>query len=354
MTFAVRGVIEGFYGRTWTWPERRRVASMAAEADFTTYVYAPKEDRLQNAGWRTPYPDDLERRLRELADGCIGSGMGLWMGLRPVGISYADDADLLLVLEKLRMYLDIGAERIVLLADDIPSRLDDRAGRRFHRLVDAHVWLIEQIVERLDVPPASLVFVPTDYHGFGTPYLEHLGCALPAEIDVCWTGSGVFAASIDADEAERVAAVLGRPPLIWDNYPVNDEHDRHELRIGPIRGRDPGLADRTRGILVNPALEPEATLVPLLTWGEFLADPDGYDAHDAWRRALLRVAGNERDAATVATIAAALDRSCIDQGWERPPRAAVTAAGDRLLRLRNRRLAADLEPFLATDGTAPR
>jgi hypothetical protein len=99
-------------------------------------------------------------------------------------------------------------------------------------------------------------------------------------------------------------------------------------------------------VLVNPALEPEATLIPLATWAEYLRDPAGYDADAAWQRALLEVAGNEADADAVAVLAAALDRSVIEQGWERPPVSALEAARLRLRHARNPRLASDLNPFL--------
>jgi hyaluronoglucosaminidase len=344
-TFGVRGIIEGFYGRLWTWEQRARVVDVAVEAGFTTYAYAPKEDRLQNAEWRTPYPADTLASLAALRSRCETGGMELWIGLRPVGISYADEADLLRVVERLRRYLDLGAGRLVLLADDIPATLEARSGGRFSRLVDAHLWLIDEVLRRLKIRPRQLVFVPTDYHGFGSPYLERLGRALPPEVDVCWTGAGVFAPTISVDQATHIGAVLHRPPLIWDNYPVNDEADRHDLRIGPIRGRDEGLPAVTRGILVNPAQEPEATLVPILTWGEYLADPPAYHAGDAWRRALRRIAGPEPDAELVATLAAGLDRSCIDQGWERPPEVVVDAARRRIGALTNRSLADDLARF---------
>jgi hyaluronoglucosaminidase len=345
VSFGVRGIIEGFYGRLWSWEERTRVVDVALEGGFTTYAYAPKEDRLQNADWRTPYPAETLARLAALRARCAAGGMELWLGLRPVGISYADDTDLRRVVERFSRYLDLGAERLVLLADDIPSTLEARSGGRFTRLVDAHLWLLAEVLRRIDIAPRRLVFVPTDYHGFGTPYLERLGSELPSEVDICWTGADVFVPRITADEAERIGAVLRRPPLIWDNYPVNDEHDRHDLRIGPIRGRDEALATATRGILVNPAQEPEATLVPLLAWGEFLADPASYDPHDAWRRALVRIAGSEADADVVATLAAALDRSCVHQGWERPPAPSLARARERLASLRNRALARDLAAF---------
>lgn len=50
MSFAVRGVIEGFYDRLWTSPERERFASEMGALGFTHYVYAPKEDRSRTPG----------------------------------------------------------------------------------------------------------------------------------------------------------------------------------------------------------------------------------------------------------------------------------------------------------------
>ena len=53
----MRGIIEGFYGRPWTWEERRHVGGVLAAAGMDTYVYAPKDDPLHRERWREPYPD---------------------------------------------------------------------------------------------------------------------------------------------------------------------------------------------------------------------------------------------------------------------------------------------------------
>jgi hyaluronoglucosaminidase len=342
----VRGVIEGFYGRLWHPGERRRVHRAMADAGMTVYAYAPKEDPLQNREWRRPYPADRRRELEGLAAAGERAACELWIGLRPLGISYADETDARRVVEKLASYLEVGARRVVLLCDDISSELEAMKAGAFDALADAHAWLVTYALAALDLPPQRLVFVPTDYHGLGSPYLETLGEELPTEVDIMWTGSDVFVRTMTSEEADTVAGVIRREPLVWDNYPVNDDAQGHDLRIGPIRGRDPDLDRHVRGVLANPALESEASLVPLLAWAEYLADPAGYDADAAWRRALLRVAGNEADAEVVAVIGTALDRSCLDQGWERPSPSELAAAVRSLDRLANRRLADDLRRFL--------
>ena len=342
MTFGVRGLIEGFYNRLWTMDERRRVAEFVAAHGFDTYVYAPKEDRLQNAGWRTPYPPPQRAALAEFGERCRDAGLRFWMGLRPVGMSYAGDADALLLVEKLRDYLDLGADRVVLLADDIPSELDARSGGRFATLVDAQLWLVDHLLGRLKLSPERLVFVPTDYAGSGSPYLEAIGSGLPAGVEVCWTGPDVCSPAITSSDAAAIAEVVQRPPLIWDNYPVNDAGMKDQLHIGPIRSRDGGLDAHVSGVLVNPALQPEATLVPLATWGEYLRDPASYDPDSAWRRALLEVTRNPRDADGVAIVAAAFDRSVIRQDWETPSSEERDAAVNVVRGMSNRQLADDL------------
>jgi hyaluronoglucosaminidase len=346
MSVALRGVIEGFYGRLWEPAERQRVRATIADAGMNVYAYAPKEDRLQNVEWRRPYPKARRDELERLALAGDADGCALWIGLRPLGISYADEADARRVAEKLASYLEMGAERVVLLADDISSELDAMKAGPFTALAAAHAWLVTFALAALDLPPERLVFVPTDYHGLGSPYLETLGEELPPGVEVMWTGTDVFVRTMTTEEADTVARVIRREPLVWDNYPVNDDAQGRDLRIGPIRGRDPDLDRHVRGILANPALESEATLVPLLTWAEYLADPAAYDPDTAWSRALLQVAGSEGDAEVVRVIGSALDRSCLDQGWARPTPRELAAAVRDLDRLANRRLADDLRPFL--------
>ncbi len=348
MSYRVRGLIEGFYGRLWTWDERQRVADRAAAHGFNTYVYAPKEDRLQNAGWRTPYPAETEERLAAFGERCAADGMDLWLGLRPVGISYADGADAQLVVDRLRRYLSLGATRLMLLADDIPAHLYANAGGRFASLADAHAWLIDFVVAGLPAEARDrLLFVPTDYHGAGSPYLEVLGTRVPTSVEICWTGPRICSPVIRSVDASAIGRVIRRPPMVWDNDPVNDGEMTAELHIGPIRGRDADLDGVVSGILVNPALQPEATLIPLLTWADYLCDPAAYDPDESWRRALLAVCEDETDADAVAIAAAALDSSVIRQPWEQPSGAPLRRAARRIGRLRNRRLADDLAPFVS-------
>ena len=77
-----------------------------------------------------------------------------------------------------------------------------------------------------------------------------------------------------SQDARRFERTAGRPPLYWDNYPVNDVAMGFELHVGPYLGRDPRLATASRGIVANPMELFEASRIPLATIADFLRDPE--------------------------------------------------------------------------------
>ena len=73
-TFRTRGVIEGFYGRPYSWDERATLVRFIGARDMNTYVYAPKDDPLHRAQWRDLYARaDIEgfARLARTASACV-------------------------------------------------------------------------------------------------------------------------------------------------------------------------------------------------------------------------------------------------------------------------------------------
>lgn len=53
--FAVRGVVEGFYGTPWTHAQRLDMIDFLARRGLNTFVYSPKDDPLMRHRWREPY-----------------------------------------------------------------------------------------------------------------------------------------------------------------------------------------------------------------------------------------------------------------------------------------------------------
>ena len=44
--FAVRGIVEGFYGNPWTHEQRLELLGFMASRGLNTFVYTPKDDPL--------------------------------------------------------------------------------------------------------------------------------------------------------------------------------------------------------------------------------------------------------------------------------------------------------------------
>lgn len=265
-----RGVLEGFYGRPWTWDERIEVSRFCAERGMTHYVYAPKDDPKQRHDWREPYSEtELDEFRRVARDGKLVLGCSISPGL---DIDYRSDTDRALLMAKIEQYVDAGAGLISLQFDDIPHRPELGAEH-----ADITTWVHAQL--HRDV---LLTMCPVEYVGWArTPYLDAIADSVPDEVPICWTGRYVVNDSITVEDAERRAAVLGgRKPSLWDNYPVNDGWMVDELYLGPLRGRERGLEDACDGLMFNALVQPRAGTLPLASIAAWLR---GDDPVATWR-----------------------------------------------------------------------
>ena len=292
--FATRGVIEGFYGNPWTHDERLDCIRFIGRHRMNAFLYGPKDDPLVRRRWREPYDEAGLARLRELIDTGTGVGVEIAYGISPgLSITYSSGSERDLLLAKLGQVGALGVKRFALLLDDLPTELlhdEDRAA--YGDIAAAHGALASAVASHLG-PDEALMVCPLVYHGRGDePYLGRLAEALDPAVDILWTGRAICSPVLEVDDAGRFHATTGRPPLYWDNYPVNDVAMTWELHLGPYQGRDPGLAEASRGILANPMELAEASKIPLATIADFLADPQGYVPEASIQRAIREVAGD--------------------------------------------------------------
>ena len=161
----------------------------------------------------------------------------------------------------------VGAGLVVLALDDIPFG----GGAQGEAHARVTTWLADHLAGRAD-----LVLVPTEYVGTRpSPQLEALARGVPSSVPIAWTGRAVVNDTITVADAEaRAASLAGRRPLLWDNYPVNDGVMGDRLFVGPLRGREPGLAAACSGYLANPMEQARASLLPLASVAAFLRGDD--------------------------------------------------------------------------------
>lgn len=297
--FEVRGVVEGFYGFFYTPSERMRLIQFLGKNYYNAYYYAPKYDRYHREYWREAYPAHTMEIFRQTVQVAEESGVRFCYCLSPgTSICYSSEQDLERIKQKFFSFYDIGVRDFSLLLDDISPEFSFREDvGRFTSYADAHADLCNRVYAWLKTQNEhlKLSMCPTDYAGSPpfSKYTHELGQKLHPEIPIMYTGTQVCSQEITSADAQQFGAAIGRKPLIWDNYPVNDGGMDIELHIGPIRGRDKDLYKYVSGFLVNPMNQAEGSKVALATFADYFRYPMNYDPESSWHSALTTVAGFE-------------------------------------------------------------
>ena len=296
---AVRGVIEGFYGVYYTFPERDEMIRYIGSLGYNQYIYGPKNDRQHRMRWREPYPEDVMAAFSRTVSVAKAAGVSFVYSIGSgVTMSYASEEDFRLVMEKFEAFYRIGVRDFSILLDDISSEFKHAAdAERYTTFAEAHADVCNRVYAALQAldPSCTLSMCPTDYHGKApfSPYLHELGEKMHKNVAIFYTGEDICAREIRRSDAEAFGAAARRKPVIWDNYPVNDLAMRPELHVGPIRGREAGLLDAVDGYVVNLMAECEASKLALSTFADYFRDPAAYDPGRSWAKAIRGVAGEK-------------------------------------------------------------
>lgn len=317
-SFPARGVVEGFYGRPWTNAERLRLIDFLAEHRFNHYIYAPKADPYHRSKWRDPYPAVDMAMLQEQVERCRRNHVTWVFAVSPgLSLQYSSTEDLGKLIAKLESVYHLGCRDFGLFFDDVPLDLESPADQRaFASLADAQVSFVGELYRHFQAMDDHVHFFlcPTIYAGVGdSDYLRRLGANLPAGVDIFWTGPAICSDKVPTELAVRMADVLGRPPILWDNYPVNDGLMAAELHLAPYAGRDEDLHRSVRGVFANPMTLARASEIPLACVGAYAWNPRRYRAGTVWSSVIDRRIG--ANAAAYRQFAACNPMSCL---YEQP------------------------------------
>jgi hyaluronoglucosaminidase len=289
------GLIEGFYGKPWSWNEREETISFLAPHGYGFYLYAPKADTFLRRRWREEYPAEEAHRLRALAARCGQLGVRFGVGLSPYELYLGFDLPAKEALaRKLDFLAAIPVSDLAILFDDMRGDSPDLAERQIE-VID---WVAERTsADRLFVCPSYYSDDPVLDRAFGQRpegYVERLAAGLDPAIEIFWTGEEVLSREFSIGHLSRVREQLGRKPFLWDNYPVNDGQRMSQyLHLRSFTGRPASIADHISGHGVNPALQPTLTRIPALTLVESYARGTDYRYGEAFRRAAAQVLGDE-------------------------------------------------------------
>lgn len=263
MTFRL-GVVEGFFGRQWTWEARRDYAPFLAAQACNTYVYAPKNDAWLRKQWQAPFPEQHLDALTTLARHYEAHGIDFGVGLSPFEL-YKDFSPRKreLLRGKIEAINSIAPDTLCILFDDMMGDLRELAGKQLDIMdfVTRH-----SSAQRFVICPTYYSDDPLLVRHFGAQpqhYLEDLGRGLDARIEIFWTGPKVISTEYPRAHLLEVADKLRRKPLLWDNYPVNDAKRLAPfLHLQPAT-RDSELRELTSGHLANPMNQAYLSQLPL-------------------------------------------------------------------------------------------
>ncbi len=289
------GVIEGYYGRSWSWEARSETVRFLGGRGYSSYVYAPKLDPYLRRRWQEDHPLDMSEALAALAAECREAGVRFGVGLSPYEIFLDfDDSARDALARKLHFLDELGIDDLALLFDDMRGDSPDLAARQ----VEVAGWVADRTAAgRLLVCPSYYTDDPILDRVFGRRpegYLQELGRGLDPAIELYWTGPEVVSREISTGHIERVAEAMGRKPFLWDNYPVNDGTRMSQyLYVRGFTGRPAALAGVIAGHAINPALQPTLTRIPALTLLDSYREGADYDYAASFRRAARDVLGRE-------------------------------------------------------------
>jgi len=290
MTVPILGVIEGFYGKSWSWNDRFSYVDFLANAGYQLFIYAPKSDACLRKSWEQDWGRDDFDKLLQLGQRLKNKGLKWGVGLSPFEV-YTDYSGTVKqrLQAKLKRLNDLQLDVLCVLFDDMSGTKANMALRQAEIVADIQIW---SNAAQCIVCPSYYSFDPILDHVFGhrpEGYLEALGQNLAPEVGVFWTGNKVISPSISCDDMLHAESLLGRKAWLWDNYPVNDGKQSCQfLHLKGFDGRDATLGKSIVAHIANPMNQPWLSKIPILSLPE-LYKSDDYSPESATLRALKKL-----------------------------------------------------------------
>lgn len=254
------GIIEGFFGPSWSWEERALLAPFLAKFSSiqtsSFYLYAPKRDPYLRKLWTESYPESVFHSLLRLRREFQECGVGFGVGLSPFGLNEGWNNKIERSLKrKLNELKTLKCDFLGLFFDDMKSHPD---------LLKNQLRALDLVAQEFS---GRILFCPTYYSEdpilervFGPcpkGYLEGLGTQVDLSIDLMWTGPKVISAEISKQHLQAVNEKLNRPPFIWDNIFANDGPRQCKfLKLKAFEGRTALSFTHSAGWCINPMNQP--------------------------------------------------------------------------------------------------
>ena len=305
-----RGIVEGFYGKVYSVEDILSLFEYMEDNKMNTFVYGPKGDPYHLGNWRDEYPTEItdEQRfygmmtqddMRTITAAAAENNISFAWSIHPAmqnGINFTDrdsvEQGIDDIMEKFSHMYDLGVRQFGVFVDDIDTGVALRGSEN-------QAYMMAELQRRLEdkyngsEDPADHVagtyYVPSFYAlGFGSSsQLEtNLGAFREANqgnnVIMMMTGSGVWSPIRNSDLL-KIQQYTGKKPVMWWNYPVNDNIDDQMLmnRLDSVYATDLDVT-ASLGVLSNPMNQAEASKVALYGVADYTWNTANFDVQSNW------------------------------------------------------------------------
>jgi len=270
----VWGVVEGFYGRPYSFYEHCDLIQFLSHLKLNTYIYGPKSDPYHRKEYYKLYPWTKLKEFESLNNLAQKNNINFNFALSP-----GTKPDIELIVQKIKSMMQIEIKNFSLFYDDIKLKLNSENATIQTETANEVYAMLKQKFSKF-----SLFFCPTQYRGFEkTDYILTIAKKLHLDIKIFWTGKSVVSKQITEKDVDKITDLIGRPPLIWDNIFANDYIPGIILKF-PYRNREPEIIAKVSGILINPMNQYLQSKQLIYTAGEFFKDPYNYNPKKSWQK----------------------------------------------------------------------
>ena len=293
------GVIEGFFGRSWSWSERQAYAKFLALNEFSFYIYAPKNDAFLRKHWQQDWPSDTKQELIKLRANYASAAVDFGIGLSPHEI-YIDSSPAsahekrLHLAERIKQLNDFSPDILCLLFDDMRGNIPNLANLQIDYM---HQVAELSTAKRIIFCPTYYSFDPVLEKVFGTMpenYWQDLNENLDKKIDIFWTGEKVCSTEYSVNHLTQVSELLGRKPFLWDNYPVNDGAVKSkQLHLRAVNQSHSQIQNHVAGHALNPMNQPWLSQLALASLPRAYRERDNYNSEKVFVEIASELCGEE-------------------------------------------------------------
>ena len=301
-----RGCVEGYYGYPWSVEGTLSWFDFAKRYKMNIFLYGPKTDPYHLGQWDEPYPETVTEEesaigirtrseMQQFAEKATECNVDfVWVAhpamKKPIDFTNEETVNegVDRLMAKFADMYDLGVRQFGIFVDDISNS-------EAARTCDMQIYMLNTTQERLyetyngegtaaEDHVKGLFFTPAWYttrSSGASTYMPKFR-NVHEDIEICFTGSDVFS-SISNTSATTFKNWIGRDPVLWWNYPVNDNLD-NVYYTNPINHYYSLDSNPTslKGVLSNPMNYSESSKVAFFGIADYTWNPNAFDAMENW------------------------------------------------------------------------